>query len=108
MSMEEVRWEAVFPGIEVTSSILQCKFPPFSAKSVHLSVNLPAMSYVGSSFFIPDYEAAIVLFEQALALLRRVEARFELAAALFLYGDRARMQGDLTRAERLYQESLAI
>jgi hypothetical protein len=29
------------PGIEVTSSILQCKFPPFSAKSVHPSVNLP-------------------------------------------------------------------
>jgi Transposase len=29
------------PGIEVTSSILQCKFPPISAKSVHLSVNLP-------------------------------------------------------------------
>ncbi len=41
MSMEEVRWKAVFPGIEVTSSILQCKFPPFSAKSVHPSVNLP-------------------------------------------------------------------
>jgi len=30
------------PGIEVTSSILQRKFPPFSAKSVHSSVNLPA------------------------------------------------------------------
>jgi tetratricopeptide (TPR) repeat protein len=30
------------------------------------------------------------------------------AVTLFLYGDRARMQGDLTRAERLYQESLAI
>ena len=41
MSMEEVRWKAVFPGIEVTSSIFQCKFPPFSAKSVHPSVNLP-------------------------------------------------------------------
>src|SRR5260370_37688331 len=41
MSMEEVRWKAVFPGIEVTSSILQCQFPPFSAKSVHPSVNLP-------------------------------------------------------------------
>src|SRR6266513_4892960 len=42
MSMEEVRWKAVFPGIEVSSSTLQCKFPPFSAKSVHPSVNLPA------------------------------------------------------------------
>jgi hypothetical protein len=39
--MEEVRWKAVFPGIEVTSSILQCQFPPFSAKSVHPAVNLP-------------------------------------------------------------------
>src|SRR5215467_12949133 len=30
-----------FPGIEASSSTLRCKFPPFSAKSVHLSVNLP-------------------------------------------------------------------
>src|SRR5438477_982620 len=44
MSMEEVRWKAVFPGIEVTSSILQCKLPPFSAKSVHPSVNLPPVA----------------------------------------------------------------
>src|SRR5207244_5022253 len=29
------------PGIETSSSILQCKFPPFSAKLVHPSVNLP-------------------------------------------------------------------
>src|SRR5207253_447096 len=49
MSMEEVRWKAVFPGIEVTSSILQCKFPPFSAKSVHPSVNLPISSTNGKS-----------------------------------------------------------
>src|SRR6266567_8875501 len=42
MSMEEVRWKAVFPGIETSSSILQCKFAPFSAKLVHPSVNLPA------------------------------------------------------------------
>src|SRR2546426_11644085 len=40
-----VRWKAVFPGIEVTSSILQCKFPPFSAKSVHPSVNLPQLPH---------------------------------------------------------------
>src|SRR5437016_11600608 len=32
---------AVFPGIEASSSILQCKFSLFSAKSVHPSVNLP-------------------------------------------------------------------
>ena len=48
MSMEEVRWKAVFPGIEVTSSILQCKFPPFSAKLVHPSVNLPVGNYVST------------------------------------------------------------
>src|SRR5437016_13672656 len=29
------------PGIEVSNSTLQCKFPPFGAKSVHPSVNLP-------------------------------------------------------------------
>jgi tetratricopeptide (TPR) repeat protein len=70
--------------------------------------DIVAMSSVSLSFGTPDYEAAIGLFEQALALLRRVEARFELTATLFLYGDRARMQGDLARAEGLYQESLAI
>jgi hypothetical protein len=31
----------VFPGIEASSSILQCKIPSFSAKSVRSSVNLP-------------------------------------------------------------------
>ncbi len=67
-----------------------------------------AMSYVSRSFGVADYEAATGLLEQALALLRRVEAHFELTAALFLYGDRARMQGDLARAEKLYQESFAI
>src|SRR5450759_5082907 len=41
-SMEEVRCGADFPGIEASISILQCKFPPFDAKLVHPSVNLPA------------------------------------------------------------------
>ena len=31
-----------FPGIEASSSMLQCKIPPLRAKSVHPSVNLPA------------------------------------------------------------------
>ena len=70
--------------------------------------DIVAMSYVSMSFGVPSYEAAAGLFEQALARLRRVEARFELTVALFLYGDRARMQGDLARAEGLYRESLAI
>jgi hypothetical protein len=34
----------VFPGIEASSSILQCKIPSFSAKSVRSSVNLPLVS----------------------------------------------------------------
>jgi hypothetical protein len=42
MSMKEVRWGAVFPDIEASSSMIQCKVPPFSAKSVYLSVNLPS------------------------------------------------------------------
>jgi len=70
--------------------------------------DIVAMSYVSRSFGVPDYEAAAGLFEQAISLLRQVKARFELTVALFLYGDRARMQGDLALAEGLYQESLAI
>src|SRR5262245_12948212 len=35
---------AVFPGIEVPHSTLQCTFPSFSAKSFHLSVNLPEVT----------------------------------------------------------------
>jgi predicted ATPase/DNA-binding SARP family transcriptional activator len=68
--------------------------------------DIVAMSYVSLSFGVPDYEAAIGLFEQAILLLRQMEARSELTAALFLYGDRARVQGDLTRSEVLYKESL--
>src|SRR2546429_4003011 len=34
-----------FSGIEASSSILQCKFPPFGAKSARPSVNLPATSH---------------------------------------------------------------
>jgi len=67
--------------------------------------DLVAMADVTLSLNEADYERAIEMFEQALSLLRQLEARFELTAALFLYGDRARVQGDLGRAERLYQES---
>jgi hypothetical protein len=38
-----------FPGSEASSSILQCKVPSFSTKSVNLSVNLP-ITYYGSGF----------------------------------------------------------
>jgi len=70
--------------------------------------DLVAMSYVSLSFSEANYEKATELFAQALLLLRQVDARFQLTSALFLYGDRARAQGDLKRAEALYQESLNI
>src|SRR6266516_3555007 len=35
------RWGAVFPGNEASIPMIQITFPPFSAKSVHPSVNLP-------------------------------------------------------------------
>jgi predicted ATPase/DNA-binding SARP family transcriptional activator/DNA-binding CsgD family transcriptional regulator len=69
---------------------------------------LVALSYVSLSFTEADYEKATELFEQALSLLRQVDARHRLTGALFLYGDRARAHGDLKRAEALYQESLSI
>src|SRR5712691_8172996 len=41
-SVKSILMGSSFPGIETSSSILQCKFPPFSAKLVHPSVNLPS------------------------------------------------------------------
>jgi predicted ATPase/DNA-binding SARP family transcriptional activator/DNA-binding CsgD family transcriptional regulator len=70
--------------------------------------DLVAMSYVSLSFAEADYEKATEMCEQALSLLRRVNARLRLMGALLLYGDRVRAHGDLTRAEALYQESLTI
>jgi predicted ATPase/tetratricopeptide (TPR) repeat protein len=70
--------------------------------------DLVAFLYVSFSLMEADYEKAAALFEQALSLLRQVEARFRLTAALYLYGDRARAHGDLSRAEALYQECLDI
>ncbi len=40
--MEEARWGAVFPGNEASIPMIQITFPPFRAKSVHPSVNLPS------------------------------------------------------------------
>jgi predicted ATPase/DNA-binding SARP family transcriptional activator/DNA-binding NarL/FixJ family response regulator len=70
--------------------------------------DLVAISYVSLSFTEADYEKATEMCDQALSLLRQVDARFELTGALLLYGDRARAHGDLKRAEALYQESLTI
>jgi predicted ATPase/class 3 adenylate cyclase len=66
-----------------------------------------AMMYVSLSL-MEDYEKATALFEQAISLLRQVDDRFRLTVALYLYGDRTRAQGDLSRAEVLYQECLDI
>ena len=41
--MEEARCGADFPGIEASIPVIQIKFPPFSVKSVHPSVNLPGI-----------------------------------------------------------------
>jgi tetratricopeptide (TPR) repeat protein len=70
--------------------------------------NVVGMAYVDMSFSVDDYQAAMALFEQAIRLLRQADARTVLTSALFLAGDRARVQGDLSRAEALYRESLAI
>ena len=70
--------------------------------------DLVAMTYVSLSSTEADFEKATELFEKALSLLRQANDRFQLTAALFLYGDRARAQGDFKRAETLYQESLSI
>ena len=66
------------------------------------------LAYVSMSFSVADYQAAMALFGQAIRLLRLADARSVLTTALFLYGNRARAQGDLSRAEVLYQESLDI
>ncbi len=41
--MGEARCEGVFPGNEAPIPMIQIKFPPFRAKSVHPSVNLPSL-----------------------------------------------------------------
>ncbi|MBL8161163.1 MAG: helix-turn-helix domain-containing protein [Anaerolineae bacterium] len=63
---------------------------------------------MGMSYVMPDYTEVAAQFEQAIALLRETDMPWMLATALFLYGDRARVQGDLERAQRLYDESFAI
>jgi hypothetical protein len=40
--MEEARCGAVFSGNKASIPMIQITFPPFSAKSVHPSVNLPS------------------------------------------------------------------
>ena len=63
---------------------------------------------MGISFTIPDYKTIVVQFEEAIVLLRESDQPFLLSTALFLYGDRALVHGDLDRAQTLYEESLNL
>jgi tetratricopeptide (TPR) repeat protein len=63
---------------------------------------------MGMSYVMPNYAEVAAQFDQAIALLRETDLPWMLATALFLYGDRARVQGDLERAQLLYDESFAI
>jgi predicted ATPase/DNA-binding SARP family transcriptional activator len=55
-----------------------------------------------------DYEAATALFEESLAIERRMQDRLEIAWSLHQLGHVASDQGDFERARTLYDESLAI
>ncbi len=61
---------------------------------------------MGMSFHVQDYAIVAAKFEEAIILLREAGPRFMLSTALFLFGDRARVQGDLNRAQILYDEAL--
>lgn len=66
-------------------------------------------SYIlGMSYQMHDYAVVASQFEDAIALFREVDDRMRLATALFLYGGRARLQGDLARARSLYDASLEM
>ncbi|MBC8159681.1 MAG: helix-turn-helix domain-containing protein, partial [Roseiflexaceae bacterium] len=70
--------------------------------------HMVARYVMGMSFHIQEYPLVAAQFEEAIALLRQSDPRFLLSTALFLYGDRARVEGDLTRAQSLYDEGLRI
>ncbi len=74
-------------------------------------LNLPsgiARYIMGMSFHIQEYALVAAKFEEAIALLRQSDPRFLLSTALFLYGDRARVEGDLALAQSRYDEALCI
>ena len=60
------------------------------------------------SFQTTDYDEAVGYLEKALALARELGQKFFIAILLQLLGDRARIHGDLNRAESLYSESIAV
>jgi predicted ATPase/DNA-binding XRE family transcriptional regulator len=60
------------------------------------------------SFQTKDYETATALLEKALSLSRESGHFFFAAFQLQLLGDRARIHGDLSRAAKLYNESLEL
>ena len=63
---------------------------------------------LGMSYSMRDYAEVAAQFVQAIALLREDGPRWMLATAIMLYGDRARVQGHLDRAQALYDEVLLI
>ena len=63
---------------------------------------------MGMSFSLQDYAETAAQLESAVSMLRESGPRWMLGTALLLYGDRARVQGDLIRAQALYQEGLQI
>jgi tetratricopeptide (TPR) repeat protein len=60
------------------------------------------------SFKTTDYEMATDYLEKSLDLRREMQNPWSVALTLQLLGDRARIYGDLDRAESLYSESIAI
>jgi tetratricopeptide (TPR) repeat protein len=70
--------------------------------------DLIAMTCTFTNFGVRDYQTAAANYESALALLRETGNRWYLNTVLFLYADRARAQGEIETAEKLYQESLTF
>ena len=60
------------------------------------------------TFRTSDYDEAVPLFEQALDLLGHQVDDMRRSAILISYGDRVRVQGDLEKAEQVYQECLTL
>lgn len=63
---------------------------------------------MGMTMHLQDYAQVVAKFEETIAALRRSAPPYMVATNLFLFGDRARTQGDLERAEALYHEGLTI
>ena len=67
-----------------------------------------AAAVMGMTVHLHDYAQVVAKFEETIAALRQSAPPYMVATTLFLFGDRARTQGDLERAEALYHEGLTI